>query len=444
MANKNEFKIIKKRYGEAFAQYCRTNFSDLMDKGILYSILSSSFDECKFLHEDVVKFKVEHEFKAFIYGKAICMQEKMEDREDIESPEVLMKKAGYILKKCTTEEEMASYIPYYREDELLCSFREMEDRLATNDVFFAVKENVDEIKRENFTSPKRQDEYGVSVISLQFERTPKNRTLSIKNRYNHNVQYPDATFSNDLENIYPGLTESFKKYYGIDLTITQQDFKMPTYILANDGKFYKYNFEIDGVYYCPNNVIIKNFDPIKYDKSQYDLIDYFIIDKKNKTVDVAGDYIADSFIDQFKDIENIVVKNDDDGYKSIKISTKECKNIEIIVDKLNQIVQFKNPDLKEIGDFFMWGNKSMKFFTAPNVENVGDGFLSDNRNLLSASLPKVVSIGNEFLLNNEKIEVIELPNVEYVGDDFLARNRKVFISLQQKAKSPCKIAYFTR
>ena len=38
---------------------------------------------------------------------------------------------------------------------------------------------MDEIKREDFTEPMRQDKYGTSVISIQFTRGDIN-TLSIK------------------------------------------------------------------------------------------------------------------------------------------------------------------------------------------------------------------------------------------------------------------------
>ena len=60
----------------------------------------------------------------------------------------------------------------------------------------------------------RQDEYGTSVISIQFDRDDTH-TLSIKNRYNHKVEKPDATFSNNLNNIVAGLTKSFADYKGM-------------------------------------------------------------------------------------------------------------------------------------------------------------------------------------------------------------------------------------
>ena len=34
---------------------------------------------------------------------------------------------------------------------------------------------------------------------------------------------------------------------------------IPGYTVAEDGKYYKYNYEINNIYYCPDNIIIDNF-----------------------------------------------------------------------------------------------------------------------------------------------------------------------------------------
>jgi len=148
--------------------------------------------------------------------------------------------------------------------------------------FFAVKENVDQIKREDFVKPSRQDEYGTSVISIQFTKT-STHTLSIKNRYNHTVNNPDATFSNNLDNIIPGLTDSFARA-GYVQTYVKPCFELPNYVLAADGKYYKYNIEINNIYYCPNNVIIDNFEVHEYNKDSFIVFDYFILDLKEKKI----------------------------------------------------------------------------------------------------------------------------------------------------------------
>src|SRR5699024_5898231 len=120
------------------------------------------------------------------------------------TPEELLGKVGYQLYECHTEEEIQSFKKYYAPREELCTFR--GNRLERCHVFFAAKKNVEEIKRENFKKPKRQDVYGTSVISIQFTRD-SSHTLSIKNRYNHSVNSPDSTFGNNLDNIIPRLTD---------------------------------------------------------------------------------------------------------------------------------------------------------------------------------------------------------------------------------------------
>lgn len=193
---------------------------------------------------------------------------------------------------------------------MLCTFN--GGRLNRCYVFFAVKKNVDKILRPNFSNPQRQDEYGTSVISIQFTRGNTN-TLSIKNRYNHRVSNPDATFSNDLENIIPGLTKSFEQEYNLNIRKSKvKGFEIPGYVKATDGKFYKYNYEINNIYYCTDNIIIDNFEVVdKYtEKEKYVITDYFIIDLVNKKISLYDERIEDSFINEFKDIKKIEIVKD--------------------------------------------------------------------------------------------------------------------------------------
>ena len=127
---------------------------------------------------------------------------------------------------------------------------------------------------------------GTSVISLQFQKGPTNY-LSIKNRYNHSVENHDATFSNNLENIISGLTESFEFHYGFNLE-SQNKFNLENYILANDGKFYRYNYELNNIYYCAENAVILNSRPRQRDKSRFIMMDFWVFDTKQKVVLLAS------------------------------------------------------------------------------------------------------------------------------------------------------------
>ena len=225
-----DLKIIKKKYGEEMMHLCRELFPTLLEhEGLLPKLLHDNFKESRSLVKDIIDNNLEEEFKNYIYNQV----DVENNYEEVVSkrPEELLKEAGYKLYECHSEEEIQSFKKYYAEGEELCTFR--GGRLNRCFVFFAIKENVDEIKRENFPNPERQDKYGTSVISIQFTRDDSH-TLSIKNRYNHTVNNPDSTFGNNLDNIIPGLTASFDKYYGTHQSHLQKTFEIPGYVRAND------------------------------------------------------------------------------------------------------------------------------------------------------------------------------------------------------------------
>ena len=210
----SDLKYIKKHYGEKFAHLCRDLFPTILEtEGLLKDIIAKHFAPSRNLYYDIVENFLQDEFKSYIYSFVDVEQDSPQSIDF--SPEELMRKAGYILyPECQTEEDIQKFRKYYASGEELCTFG--GQRLKSCRVWFAVKENVDEIKRENFPHPTRQDEYGTSVISIQFSRTGNNY-LSIKNRYNHMVNNPDATFSNDLDNIIPGLSQAFAQHYGLTI-----------------------------------------------------------------------------------------------------------------------------------------------------------------------------------------------------------------------------------
>ena len=252
----DDLKIIKKKYGEKMSHLCRELFPTILEQnGVLSKLMLDNFNESHDLYNDIVSNDLISEFKTFIYNKFDKIRE--DDKEVTKTPEELLNFAGYNLVECTKESEIQYFKKYYAKGEELCTFN--GNRLNRCRVFFAIKKNVDEIKRENFHEPKRQDEYGTSVLSIQFTKDGTN-TLSIKNRYNHTVNNPDATFSNNLDNIIEGLTKSFEKYYGIKQAYVNNDFEISHYVRANDGKYYKYNYEMNNIYYCPDNIIIDNFE----------------------------------------------------------------------------------------------------------------------------------------------------------------------------------------
>ena len=301
----DDLKLIKDKYGEKMMHFCRSAFPTILETtGLLYNLLKDHFEFSRFLYEDIENEAAFDMFRKYIYS---MLNEEQATVASEKTPKELFEELGYDFYECKTEEEIQRFKIYYKKEEELCTFS--GGRLKSCHVFFAVKKDAEIIQRKD--EPKRQDEYGTSVISIQFTKGDTN-TLSIKNRYNHTVSNPDATFSNCLETITPGLTDSFEKTY--NLNINQNDsrsFELAGYVKANDGKYYKYNYEINNIYYCPNNIIIDNYNVIRTyeEKEKYLVLDYFILDLVTKKI-FEYDDLFDPFTDSIQNIKKIDIIKD--------------------------------------------------------------------------------------------------------------------------------------
>ena len=439
---KNDLTKIKKLYGEDFAKkFCRAHFAHIMEREdfSFAEFLTTIVFPSKFFYEDLKKHNQEENFKNILNG--MFNEDRVEIVDIEETPEELMKKKGYKLYRCETNEDILKFKKYYAPNEVLCTFGD-EDRIKKNTIFWAVKENVDEIKR--FKHPEREDDYGTSVISIQFSKG-KHSTLSIKNRYNHTVDYCDATFSNNLDNICEGLTDSFKKFYGIDLKMGISKLRLPGYVMDNNGTYHKYNHEINNIYYCADNCIIENGHCKHYKPSRYLVADYFIIDSQTKTVDLLpSSNIADYFTTQFYAVEKIEYEKGEDGGKVVNIYQNDGNLIKIEVNKYNQMIKFSNSNLVDAGNMFLSHNKAIVELDVPNLQYVRDYFMNSNLNLRHLNVPKVeefgtfclssnialktlnikntISIGHSFLTTNEVLSEINAKNLTEVGVDFLYSN----------------------
>ena len=414
-----DLKLIKKLYGEAMMHFCRDYFSTILDKGgLLSKILQDNFAPSHNLYNDLINEKKIDDFKNYIYD-LFYKKDKNIEVLNVPTPQELMRQAGYVLYECKTERDIQAFKKYYAKGEELCTFN--GGRLNICYVFFAVKENVDEINRVDFSNPQRQDHYGTSVISIQFLRD-SSHTLSIKNRYNHRVDNPDATFGNNLDNIIEGLTESFAEYYGLKQKHINDGFELPGYVRANDGRWYKYNYEINNIYYCPDNVIIDKFSVKKYEKEKFIVFDYFILDLVGKRIYLSDKKIKESLPDVIGKINRIlVVKKGEE--KEISIINEKGEEVIIVINKNNQMVGLKSKDIKQAGDNFLEKNTSIKSLELPSLQQVGDYFLANNAKLIMLSLPNLKLVGNSMLLSNVPLSNVDLPLLQQVGDYFLASNR---------------------
>ena len=435
MSETNDLKIIKKMYGERFMHLCRELFPTILEQeGLLPKVLEENFaGNSRSLYNDIEDNGLRFDFKDFIYSKVDVEQEEIKIIEK-KTPYELLEEAGYDLYECKTEKDIQSFKKYYKKGEELCTFN--GGRLDRCVVFWAVKKNADEIKRSDFKNPQREDEYGTSVMSIQFSKG-ENCTLSIKNRYNHKVNNPDATYGNDLDRIIPGLRQSFEELLaerGMNLGLKNvEKFRIPNYVVAPDGKYYKYNFEDEGIYFCPGNVVIdcasmyhgykiKRFNPEKQM-----LIDRFIVDKEKKTVKMyAQEYYRDifgkdAFVDGFKNIEKIEEtwkKEEDRKTKLLKIKKKDSEAIiEIELDEDNNIIRYRNDEITKIGDHFLDTSTGLETLELRNVKSVGRYFASGYNKIKKAEFKNLENIEEGFLQSALYLESLRLPKVKDIDTE---------------------------
>ena len=407
--------MIKKKYGENMMHLCQELFPTILEtNGSLYQLLSDNFAYSKFLYNDIIGNNLKESFKNYIYSLFKGEETYVESEKSVEE---LLDEAEYKFYECHSNADIQSFKKYYKEKEQLCTFN--NNRLNNCYVFFAVKKNVDEIKE--FIEPKRQDDYGVSVISIQFSKGETN-TLSIKNRYNHSVINSDATFSNNLDNIKKGLTKAFEKQYNLNINYNKYGFEIPKYVKANDGKYYKYNYEINNIYYCPDNIIIDNSDVKKYDKADHIVLDYFILNLRDKSIVIYDKSIDDDLTKHFDNIKKIEVKLDKQNKKK-KIYLDD--SIIIVLDDQNNIIKYKNSKIKKIYDNFMIHNTNLKVLDLPEVEEINNDFLINNKKITDVCLKNVEVVGNNFLTKAEKLSCVDMSKVKIIGDKFLNSDTEI-------------------
>lgn len=417
----SELKKIKKIYGEETMHLCRSLFPTILEhEGLLLSILEEHFAPTKFLATEIKSQNKECNFKNFIYSFIDVESEIITVNK---SAEELMKMAGYTLYECHTEEEIQEFKKYYAPREKLCTFD--GGRLNTHYVFFAVKDNVDEIKRENFSKPQREDEYGTSVISIQFSRDKAN-TLSIKNRYNHTVNNPDNTFYNNLDNIISGLTHAFETTYNLNINSNAFNvLELDNFVRGNDRRYYHYNIENNNIYFCENNYIIRNHQidaTYALEKERYILMDTYVLDLSTKKIINLLPKFAGAFDEMLSDIKEITVTRISPKERLIKFVTALYPSIEVMVDQGGNIISFSNADIKSIGKNFLRTNVSLSQINIPNVKQIGSGFLILNEKLSVINLPNVLYIGDSFLAQNKVLAHFNAPELKEIGNDFLCNN----------------------
>lgn len=406
---KKDLDWIKKRYGEKMMHMSRSLFPQILEvPGALPKILDEHFTKSRYLVDDIQSAGREGDFKALIFNYFDNGERRK--FETNKSAVELMDEAGYILyPECKKEEDIQAFKKYYKQNEELCTFK--GNRLESCRVWFATKKDVDNIKREDFTKPQREDDYGTSVISIQFSKGEYS-TLSIKNRYNHTVVNPDNTFYSNLDNIKSGLTSAFENDYGVKehkLNTNIVDFELDDYERVK-GKYYHYNNEINNIYYCDNNVVINLSSVRQLNSDSQLLMDYFLVDLKNKFISLYDMKIKDGFLDTLGEIKDIKKQGN-----TLTISVKDGEDIVIGLNDRNQMISLYDPNVKECGDKYLRFNTHLEELNLPNIKKCGDCLLDRNRTLKKLNTPNLEEAGEMFLYYNNSLQEINASKLKSFG-----------------------------
>ncbi len=278
MANQN-YEVAKKAFGENSAKLIRDNYPESLDNTEFLDYISK---RCKTrTNAKNVLSNIEN----LLYLKNSYLNEN-KDRKETESEgdlEGILQRAGYDHKIIGDVEELANFEKFYAPDEVLCTYNNPRQRLKDYHMLVLSKKDIDKIKRSK--SPQREDGYSTSLLNVQIHK--KHNNVSIKSRYNHSVNNPDAVYSNNLEKIAPGLTTAVERKLGIKIN-RRNDEDLPDNLKLAGDHVISYWIERNNIY-VGEDVYVDNDEVHWIDPNQELIVDQFLINFKDKTVkDLLG------------------------------------------------------------------------------------------------------------------------------------------------------------
>ena len=431
------FEKIKKQNGEEFAKVLRANV--LLDIPNLKHILEFAGSNPKDA-ENLVSVLKEIREKSRKPRDA-------EQKEEIKDPIKLLSEAGYDAFYVNSLSQQNSIEKYFEPNERLCTFED-PDRYKKYYIIHAVKKKVKKIKRSKH--PEREDEYGTSVISIQIAKA--GGFISIKNRYNHTVNNPDATFDNNPDNIIQGLTAALKHKFGVDFMICQGASMPENYRFVHD-QLVRFNYEVDNVYYG-DKYYFEGSEITKLSTDYEVMLDTVILNTKTGKVGVhkdlayngnsaeasrylmkvLNDEISGHKVNREKDkktgetIINIIDENK--NVKELARTKNGCitsihlyKTSEIKKDLLydnKTLREFYAPKLKKIGSYFFSGvsnsyKRNLIKLYVPELEQIGEGCFADLISLSELNAPKLRIVHNDCFSNVRNLRKLYIPELEQIG-----------------------------
>ena len=458
---KDDLMLIKKLYGEHIARLCREIVPELFEEpNLVPRLLAACFAPHAELYQDMLSLG-KYNVRNYMYSR---LNRKEEIFTTPKSTKELLADVGYRLFVCTRPEDINYFKSCYDPEELLCTFRDgVENRFKDAYYFFLAKENAFSLKRSDFTNPRRDDEYSTSLICLQIDRV--NHNIKMCSRYNHTVDYADSMFSNNLDNIVPGLRFAMERDFNIK--ISHRECVDLTEMMAMNyveyGPFntmFKFNEQLNGKFYCPNNIVLENNEIHVVEKDHSALLDYIVIDNKEKVIKAYDSERDDYFStpQKFKKCDYLGGKDID----TYKITFEDDRELYLMADKMNRIKVVTDNDSTEIGDNyfgschyieevntknarrigddFVSASVMLKSIYSPYVEEIGDNFAAYSRDVRYINFDYLMSCGSSFFMSNVAATEVVLPELLHMGDFGFMQNtniRKVVLPKDRYLGSEC-------
>ncbi|MBR5153577.1 MAG: hypothetical protein IKW57_02175 [Alphaproteobacteria bacterium] len=382
---KSMYDIIKNQNGERFAKAIRNYDNGIFDIPNLDKIVRYAGRDA----EPIMQY--------LISLKGVKIQEHAVHMDPI----ALLSRAGYDAYVADTLSKQNAIRQYFAAGEELCTFHD-DMRFRRYHIINAVRKDVDKIRRENFPTPQREDEYGTSVLSIQVLKS--GGFISIKNRYNHSVSNPDNTYNSNPDNIIPGLSDAIKHYFDVDFSA--QHIELPDEYVVIDDRIFKYICEINNTYvgadFYVKDGIVTPLNP----GHQLMLGGGLMLDLQTKTVkNIAGGRANGDFITNAIAGKSVQLVREPNGGKSLMVDGKRFLTV---CDGLMTALDVPCTDTVKLE--FMNFTDSVDFGRVKNLDLrhciFNSGF-SVNPNAESVQLEDVSAPGKINLRNVDRIELTD-------------------------------------
>ena len=391
MSNKSVYELIKRQNGENFAQVVRKFDSSLFEIENLPFILKYAGR----YPEPLLDFL------------SMLKNVTIKEVENPKNPFELLAQAGYKAYLADTHQKQNEILKYFAKGEALCTF---EDDMRYQQYFliYCIKDGAENLKRSDFKTPKREDEYATSVISIQILK--RGGFIKITNRYNHTVDYPDNTFNSNPDNIIEGLSAALKNHFKVDFSASQVP--LPEGYIYLNGQIVEYDYERNNIYFS-NSYFIENGKILSINKDYQLIIDRFVLDLKEKKI---LNPLAEH--DSFPSVMNAEFKTK----KRLLVERKDKHSWLLWADDVvlmsvtdNLIKKLTLPETKIIPPCFMSYDTKLESIYAPNVSVMGRNSLKKAPKLSNFSMESLELMG-ERCVSSSELKTLFMPNIKKMGD----------------------------